>query len=282
MTRKPERAHALKVLGAMPVVCDAYDRARLIKVLADSHSEVVIHLLTDLPERFSPREGTPTTDRLRREGTANLVAAARAAGARRIIAESIAFLYRPGGPGLRNEDDAPWLDAPGPFGRTVAAAVNLEQQVMQAPALDGVILRFGWLYGPGTWYARDGSIAHDVRRGGYPIVGSGRGTWSFIHVDDAASAIVAAAGHDPPGIYNIVDDDPARMNTWLPAFARAIGAPNPPYIHHSLTRSAADGAALTIASQLAGASNAKAKNELGWVPEYSSWRTALGAVQKLA
>jgi nucleoside-diphosphate-sugar epimerase len=277
MTRHPERADALKAMGATPVVCDVYDQARLIAVLADSPSDLVVHLLTDLSARFSPRAGTDTTNRLRREGTYNLLVAARAAGARRVIAESIAFLYRPGGQVLKTEEHPPWLDAPGPFAETVGAVVDLERQVLQAPSLNGTVLRFGWLYGPGTWYAPDGSIAQDVRHRRYPIVGEGRGTWSFVHVDDAATAVLAAANQGRPGIYNIVDDDPAPMRIWLPAFAKALGAPSPPHIHDSLARAAAGSAAAAVASKLAGASNTKAKNELGWMPQYPSWRAALGA-----
>jgi 2-alkyl-3-oxoalkanoate reductase len=277
MTRSPGKAAALKTLGATPVVCDVYDQAQLTAVVRDSPGDVVVHLLTDLPARFNPRDGTTATDRLRREGTRNLLTAAQAAGTRRFIAESIAFLYRPGSPTPRNEQDAPWLDAPGSFAETVRAVIDLERQVQRAPSLDGIILRFGWLYGPGTWYAPDGSIAEDVRHRRYPIVGEGSGTWSFVHADDAASAVLAAAKRGQPGTYNIVDDDPAPMHTWLPAFAQAIGAPNPPHLQNSQARAAAGRPAVAIASQLAGASNTKAKNKLGWMPQYPSWRAGFGA-----
>jgi nucleoside-diphosphate-sugar epimerase len=276
MTRHPERADALKAMGATPVVCNVYDQARLIAVLADFPTDLMVDLLTDLPARFSPHAGSVTTDRLRREGTSNLLTAARAAGTRRVIAESIAFLYRSPGQNLKNEEDAPWLDAPGPFAETVRAVVDLERQVLQAPSLNGTVLRFGWLYSPGTWYAPDGSIAQDVRHRRYPIVGGGRGTWSFVHVDDAAAAVVAAAHKSSPGIFNIVDDDPAPMHTWLPAFAKALGAPSPPHIHDSLARAAIGSAADAIANQLTGASNTKAKNELSWMPQHPTWRSALG------
>lgn len=276
MTRSPEKAAGLKAMGAIPVLCDVYNQAKLIEVLSDSPSDVVVHLLTDLPARFSPRGGTMTTDRLRREGTRNLLEAARAAGARRIIAESIAFLYRPDSPAPKGEEDAPWRDAPGSFAETVRAVIDLERQVRQAPSLDGVILRFGWLYGPGTWYAPDGSIAEDARCHRYPIVGEGRGVWSFVHVDDAASAVLAAVRQGQPGIYNIVDDDPAPMHAWLPAFAQAIGAPEPSRLDDSLVPPA-DRGAIDIASKLVGASNTKAKDELGWTPQYPSWRVGFRA-----
>jgi nucleoside-diphosphate-sugar epimerase len=276
MSRSPERAASLKTMGAIPVVCDVYDQARLHAVLGDSPSDVVVHLLTDLPARHNPRGGTPATNRLRREGTRNLLNAARAAGTQRIIAESIAFLYRPGSPAPKSEKDAPWLDAPGSFAETVLAVVDLEQQVVQAPSLNGIILRFGWLYGPGTWYAPEGSIAHDVHSRRYPVVGEGRGIWSFLHVDDAAGAVLAALTRGQPGIFNIVDDDPAPMHTWLPAFAKAIGAPDAAHMSNSAA-TAVSSASFSIASQLPGASNAKAKRELGWRPQYPSWRSGFGA-----
>ncbi len=278
MTRSPDKAARLTAMGAIPVVCDAYHQAKLTAVLSNSPSDVVVHLLTDLPARLNPAAGTTATNRLRREGTRNLLQAARAAGTRRFIAESIAFLYRPGSPAPKNEQDPPWLDAPGCFAETVRAVVDLEQQVLRAPSLNGVILRFGWLYGPGTWYAPDGSIAWDVRDRRYPVVGEGRGMWSFLHVDDAAAAVFAAAEQGRPGIYNIVDDDPAPMHAWLPAFAKAIGAPKPPHIQNALARPDAGRGTADIASQLAGASNTKAKNELGWKPQYPSWRACLGAL----
>jgi nucleoside-diphosphate-sugar epimerase len=279
MTRSPDKAAGLTATGAIPVVCDVYNQAKLSAILHDSPSDVVVHLLTDLPARFNPRGGTTSTNRLRREGTRNLLIAARAAGTRRVIAESIAFLYRPGSPAPKTEEDAPWLDAPGPFADTVRAAIDLERQVLQAPSLNGIILRFGWLYGPDTWYAPDGSIAQDVRDRRYPVVGEGRGLWSFVHVDDAAAAVLAAAERGQPGIYNIVDDDPAPMHTWLPAFAKAIGAPNPSHIQNPQAHAAIGREALAIASKLAGASNHKAKDELGWAPQYPSWRADFGALE---
>jgi nucleoside-diphosphate-sugar epimerase len=272
MSRSPERAAGLKAMGAAPVLCDAYDQAKLIAVLRGSRSDLVVHLLTDLPARHNPRGGTAATDRLRRDGTRNLLTAAQAAGTRRFIAESIAFLYRPGSPAPKTEEDPPWLDAPGSFAETVRAVIDLEQQILRTPSLHGIILRFGWLYGPGTWYAPDGSIAHAVRRRSYPIIGDGRGTWSFVHADDAASAVVAAARRGQPGIYNIVDDDPAPMRAWLPAFAKAIGAPDPSRTYNPMAGAAVVPAAVAIASQLAGASNTKAKRELGWTPQHPSWR----------
>lgn len=226
MTRSREKAKRIAGLGALPVVCDVYDRERLAESLNASGSDVVVHLLTDLPVRFKPRASTESTNRIRREGTANLLEAARAAGACHFIAQSIAFLYAPAEAGLKREEDPPWIDAPGSFAETVRALLDLEQQVL-ASSMNAVVLRFGWLYGPGTWYAPDGGIGRDVRRRMYPIVGAGSGTWSFLHVADAAHAVIAAVERAQPGVYNVVDDDPAAIHTWLPAFAEAIGAPAP-------------------------------------------------------
>ena len=273
MTRRADRAPLLNAMGATPVICDVFDQTRLTDVVTDSSCDVLIHLLTDLPNRFKPRSSTEPTDHLRRAGTRNLLRAAQAAGVHRVIAESIAFLYRPSGRAPKTEADPPWLDAPGSFGPTVAAALDLERQVCE---LDGVVLRFGWLYGPGTWYAPDGSIARDVNRRRYPIVGEGLGTWSFIHVDDAATAVLAALERGEPGIYNIVDDQPRAMSEWLPAFAAAIGAPRPPRVPTWLARIVAGPAAAELSARLAPATNAKAKAKLDWAPRHRTWFTPRG------
>lgn len=272
LTRSRSRAGQLKSAGAEPVLCDVYDAAALNDAVAKARPEVVIHALTDLPAAFKARSATTATDRLRREGTRNLIGAARSAGARRLIAESIAFLYAPG-PGLAQEDAPAFIDAPGSFADTVAAALDLERQVLAVPGIDGLVLRYGFLYGTGTWYAPEGSIAADVRRRRYPIVGAGEGVFSFVHVDDAASAAVAAAEHGRPGLYNIVDDDPAPMRDWLPAYATALDASAPRHVPARLARLLAGASTAALAVELRGASNAKAKNELQWSPRYPSWRT---------
>jgi nucleoside-diphosphate-sugar epimerase len=317
MTRRPERAAWVSRVGAEACVCDVYDRERLGAAVTDARPDVVIHQLTALPQRYDVRrrDVTVATDRIRRDGTANLVAAARAAGCERVIAQSVALLYRPDAPGaVRTEADPPFLDAPEPFGATVAALLDLERQVLEA---GGVVLRYGWLYGPGTWFAPDGYFSAEVRRRRYPIVGSGEGLWSFVHVADAASAAIQAAesiasgagtagaagagtagaagagtagaagagtagaagagtAGAPGGIFNIVDDDPAPMRDWLPALARTLGARPPWRVPRWVARLAAGRVAAVMATRMPGASNAKARDELGWSPRYPTWRDRLG------
>jgi nucleoside-diphosphate-sugar epimerase len=273
-TRSPEKMKEIAAMGAQPALCDVYDRGKLIQVVGDSRSDVVIHLLTSLPARFQPRSTTAATDRLRREGTGNLLEAARSGGVGRVIAESIAFQYRPGGRVPKTEEDAPWTDAPGSFADTISAVADLEYQVLNTAGIDGIVLRFGWLYGPGTWYAPEGSIGADVKRRRYPIVGDGQGTWSFIHLDDAAAAVRAALSPDRPGaVYNVVDDEPAAVREWLPAFAAATGAPRPLRVPAWLARILAGPTAVALSTRLVGASNARAKAELEWTPRHPSWRT---------
>jgi nucleoside-diphosphate-sugar epimerase len=278
MTRSPERAAWLTRAGAEACVCDVYDRDRLGAAVAEARPEVVIHQLTALPQRYDMRrrDVTAATDRIRREGTANLVAAARAAGCERVVAQSIAFLYRPGdgAPGaLRTEADAPFADAPQPFGAAVAALVDLERQVL---GLDGAVLRYGWLYGPGTWFAPDGHFSAEVRRRRYPIVGNGAGVWSFVHVADAAGAAAQVAESGVTGVFNIVDDDPAPIREWLPELARALSAKPPLRVPRWVARIVAGPVAGVMARQMPGASNAQAREELGWRPRYPTWRERLG------
>jgi nucleoside-diphosphate-sugar epimerase len=276
MTRSPDKTAALAAAGATPVVCDAFDAAALEAAVRAAGPEVIVNELTDLPRSFAPRamaQAYETTSRLRTEATRTLIDAGAASGAKRVIAQSIAFLYAPEGPVVQGEDGRPFTEAPPPFGDAVRALVQMEALVTSTPGIDGVVLRYGALYGPGTWYAAGGSTAEAVRRRRYPIVGDGGGVFSFLHVDDAAAATVAAVAGGAPGVYNIVDDDPARMRDWLPVYAQALGAPAPRRAPEWLARLAAGRAATAMATSLRGASNAKAKRELGWRPQHASWRT---------
>ncbi len=272
MTRREERAEKLRADGAEAVVCDVYDAERLSEVVVAAQPEVVVHLLTALPPRFSPKANLEPTNRVRTEGTRNLLAAAQAAGCRRLVAESVAFLYAPRGERVKHEDAELFLDAPGSFAATVGALVDLECQVGEAEGIEGVVLRYGFLYGPGTYYASDGSAAADTRKRRAPVVGEGTGVFSFVHVDDAASATVAALERGAPGAYNVVDDEPAPLSEWQPAYAQALGAKPPRRVPVWLARLVAGGSAALMATQLRGASNAKAKRELGWQPAHPSWR----------
>jgi nucleoside-diphosphate-sugar epimerase len=269
MTRSDQKAGALRKRGIETHVCDVYDEPGLTRAVADAHPDQIVHLLTDLPHAFNMRryeQQIASTGRLRRVGTANLIAAATAAGVERIVAESIAFVYAPVGDWVKDEQ------APLAHGALPSAADPVADLERQVQAVDGIVLRYGWLYGPGTAYALDGSWASALRRRQLPIVGGGDGVFSFVHVEDAASATVAALEHRGPAIYNVVDDEPAPMRAWAPAFAHAIGAPKPWRAPVWLGRLAAGRLAVEMLSGLRGASNARVKHELDWQPRYASWR----------
>jgi nucleoside-diphosphate-sugar epimerase len=275
MTRREERMGEIRAAGAAPVKCDVFDARELHNALQEAEPEVVAHLLTALPPRIDYRakeDPLAPTNRVRTEGTRNLVAAAQAAGARRIVVESVAFFYAPEGEWVKDETAPLNVGAPGNFGAAAAALAELERQVAEAEGIEGVILRYGWLYGPGTFFDRDGSQTEDALRRRLPVVGHGDGTFSFAHVGDAASATLAAIERGAPGAYNVVDDEPAPMREWVPVFCEAVGAKKPRRVPAWLARIVAGPAAVATATQLRGASNAKAKRELGWAPGHPSWR----------
>jgi 2-alkyl-3-oxoalkanoate reductase len=274
MTRREERAAEIRAAGAEAVVCDVYDARALNRAVRVARPEAVVHLLTALPPRFRPRSNyLAPTNRIRTEGTRNLVAAARQAGARRLVAESVAFFYRPAGGSVKDEEAPLFEEAEPPFREALAAATQLERQVLGAEGLEGVVLRYGWLYGPGTYYGRGGSQAQDTLKRRAPIVGPGSGIFSFVHVEDAAAATVAAVEGGPPGVYNIVDDEPAPLREWLPVYAAALGAKPPRRVPRWLARLVAGGATADAAVAMRGATNEKAKRELGWQPAHPSWRS---------
>jgi 2-alkyl-3-oxoalkanoate reductase len=274
-TRSPQRAAELQASGAKAVVLDALDRSAVHEALAAARPEAVIHQLTALPQRIDPRKverDFVLNDRLRSDGTELLVSAAQAAGTSRIVAQSISFFYAPGPPGTVHVESDPLLSpaqAPAMMKRSTAAVETLERTVLGA---GGLILRYGYFYGPGTAIARDGSMGQDLAKRRMPVVGGGTGVWSLVHIADAAEATVAALKRGGSGAYNVVDDRPARVAEWLPALAAAIGAPKPMRVPAWLARPLAGeyGVATMTASQ--GASNARAKAELGWTPTHPDWR----------
>ena len=274
ITATPANAPLVEREGGRPVVCDALDAGALRDAVAVAAPEVVVSQLTRLPkDDFDPRSiDYGPSNRARHEGGRNLLEAAVAAGTRRFVTQSIAFIYAPEGGWVKSEDDPPWTDPPEPFRSGVEPTLGHERAVLDAPQLDGLVLRYGLLYGPGTWYARDGGTARQVRRRRFPVVGSGEGTFSFIHVEDAAAATVAACERGAPGIYNVTDDEPARLREWLPVYAEALDAKSPRRVPAFLARWIGGRAAIAMATQLRGASNAKARRELGWRPAYASWR----------
>jgi nucleoside-diphosphate-sugar epimerase len=246
-TRAEEKAGVLRTMGAIPVVVDAFDRERLAAAVRTAQPDVVMHQLTDLSARDSAANA-----RMRTEGTRHLVDAARAAGVRRVIAQSIAWAYEPGsGPA----DESVPLDLTAPAPRRILVDGVQALETTAAEVEDAVVLRYGLFYGPGTWYAPDGIIADQVRREEVPADAS---IASFIHVDDAARAALLALDW-PPGIVNIVDDEPASGTIWLPVYAASLGAPAPRV-----------GAGQQRGAR--GATNRRARYDLHWRPTYPSWR----------
>jgi 2-alkyl-3-oxoalkanoate reductase len=274
MTRSEARAEEVRAAGARAAVVDVFDADALEAAMSEAAPEVVIHQLTALPERMNFRNKNlyAGTNRVRTEGTRNLIRGARTAGASRFVSQSIAFAYRPDGGQVKTEDDPLFNEAPAPFAAGVAALQDMEELVLNTEGLDGLVLRYGFFYGPGTHYGPDGSITQDARRRRLPIVGAGTGVFSFIHVDDAADATVAAVERGAPGIYNIVDDEPAPMREWVPALAAAVGAKPPWRVPAWVAKLIAGRQAAGSALELRGASNEKAKRELGWQPAHPSWR----------
>ena len=274
MTRFERRAERVRAQGAEAVVCDAFEAERVERAVVEARPEVVVNQLTDIPRALNPRkfeEQFATNDRLRRDGTRNLMRGAEAAGARRMISQSIAFAYAPADT-LRGEDDPLFTDAPDPWRSSVSAVQALEEGTLRSDRVEGVVLRYGYFYGPGTSYAGDGATAMQVRKRAFPLVAGGTAVYSFIHIDDAALATVAALDHGAPGIYNVVDDDPAPIRDWLPEYAAALEARPPRKVPKLVARIAGGRLGVYMLTGLQGATNDKAKRELGWTPRWPSWR----------
>ncbi len=276
MTRSPGKADSIRAAGAEPVVADALDEDAVMAAVRHAGPEVVVHQLTAIPPRVNLRafeRDFALTNRLRIEGTRHLAAAARATGAGRLVAQSFAgWLYaREGGP-VKTEDDLLDPHPPRALRRALEAIRELEVTVLATQGPEGVVLRYGVFYGPGTSLGEGGSIVEAVRQRRIPVVGRGAGVWSFIHVDDASAATLVALERGAPGIYNIVDDDPAPVGEWLPALAAALGAKPPWRVPALLAWLVVGGHGVELMTRVRGASNAKAKRELGWRPAYASWR----------
>ena len=275
ITRREERLAGLCELGAEPVLCDVFDAGRLGTVVARAEPDAVINELTDLPQSLNPRKLATyyaANNRVRREGTKNLLSAAHGAGVRRFIVQGAAYWYAPTGGPVKTEEAPLYLNAPAPIGPAVETISEVEDAVLSAEGMEGIVLRYGMFYGPETWYAKDGDVGRQVRKRRYPVIGHGEGTYSFIHVDDAASATVAALERARPGIYNVVDDEPAAAAEWMPVYAQALGAKRPPRAPAFLARLIAGDALVTWMLGLRGASNEKIRRETGWHPRYESWR----------
>jgi nucleoside-diphosphate-sugar epimerase len=291
MTRSPTKQDAVRSLGARPVVADALDPDAVAQAVASAEPEVIVHQLTALSGKMSVKDmrhpdrapGAIMTNRLRSEGTDHLLAAGRAVGARRFVAQSFAAFRwaHTGGPVLTEADPLD-PDPPAALRAPITGLLHVERAVTSIEWGEGLVLRYGGFYGPGTSVSRapDAMFAAPVRKRRFPIIGNGDGIWSHIHIDDAAAATVAAVERGAAGIYNIVDDDPAPVREWLPGLARALDAKPPRRIPRWLGRLLAGETATLMMTESRGSSNAKAKRELGWQPRYPSWRQ--GFAQGLA
>jgi nucleoside-diphosphate-sugar epimerase len=283
-TRSAEKAEDLRAQGAVPVVLDVLDAEAVGRAVSEADPDVIVHqatALSDLGNNLRKFDDQfEQTNRLRTVGTDNLLAAARATDAEKFVAQSFAgWPYAKVGSMVKDED-AP-LDASPPANavRTLTAIRHLEERVVGAHGFEGIVLRYGGFYGPGTTLAEGGESVEPIRERGFPIVGSGAGLWSFIHIDDAAGATLAAIERGPRGVYNIVDDEPAPATEWLPYLADLLGAKPPRHVPEWLGRLVAGELVVSMMTDARGASNAKAKRELGWRPIYPSWRE--GFVQAL-
>jgi nucleoside-diphosphate-sugar epimerase len=282
-SRSEERVTALGIPGIVAAVGDAFDAGRLTSAVHGAAPEVVINELTSLPRSASPlaiRRGFAETSRLRSEASGVLVRAARAAGARRVIAQSIAFIYRPG-PGVRTEADPLWTDAGGQIGHLAGSLATLESATLGDDGLEGVVLRYGAFYGPGTYFVPGGLYATMVQHRLLPMPGGGTGLTGFVHVDDAARATVAALD-SPAGVFNVVDDVPAPAAEWMPLLAQLIGAKPPRHISKSVARLVAGNFLVYMLCDQPAVSNQRARTELAWSPAYPDWHTGLAAALKAA
>lgn len=281
MTRTSAKQDLIRGLGARPVVADALDPEGVARAVAEAEPEVVIHQLTAIDASRFGRSLDKTfalTNRLRTEGTDHLLAAANAVGARRFIAQSFAGwpFERTGGP-IKTEEDPLQASPPKTVSETLGAIKYLEATVTGAEGIEGLALRYGGFYGPGTSLAvnPDSEQVEMVRKRRFPIVGNGAGIWSLVHIHDAAAATAAAVEGGEPGLYNVVDDEPAPVSVALPELARVIGAPPPRRIPRWLGRLLAGEGMTIMMTEVRGASNAKAKRELGWELRYPSWRLGI-------
>ena len=273
-TRSAAKAPLLESLGATPVVVDALDELAVRAAVKALRPDALMNQLTSLPRRYNPRRLGPwykATSLLKVSSTRILLRAAAEVGAKRFVYQSIAFLYALMGPNVVDEKAPLALDAHEPFGGLVRATAEGERIATTADGIVGVVLRYGQLYGPGTYFAHDGDFARQARSRMLPIVGGAGGIISFLHVDDAAMSAIAALELGS-GVYNIADDEPASSREWIPAFCKELDAPQPWSVPAWLIRIAAGDFAARLLTEGRGASNAKAKRELSWIPSRPTWR----------
>ncbi|MEU5731129.1 NAD(P)-dependent oxidoreductase [Streptomyces antimycoticus] len=272
LVREPSRAAGLDLDGV--VVADALEAEAVRAAVLSARPDVVVHQLTAL--RGPTAEGFEPTARLRTEGTAHLIAAAEAAGAERMVAQSIAFATAPRGGPVLTEDAPLYVDAPDSgWALTTRAIAELERRILAAAHLSGTVLRYGTLYGPGTLYHRAGAIGGAVARGRLPLPEPAAGITSFLHVEDAARAAVCAVEADTDGVFNVADDDPAEAAVWLPEYARLLGAPPPRTVPAQLAERLLGWLTSYQLTAMRGAANDRVRQALNWKATVSSWRTRL-------
>jgi nucleoside-diphosphate-sugar epimerase len=274
MTRSASKQQRLRDLGAEPVGADALDADQVAEAVGRAQPDVIVHQLTSIGpmdlRHFD--QAFAMTNRLRREGTDHLLSAGQAVGVRRFVAQSFFAAYeRVGGP-VKTEEDSFGVGAAKEMRQTVAAIKHVEDAVLAASWTEGIVLRYGGFYGPATSLGPDGEQTEAVRQRKFPVVGDGGGVWSFIHIADAAEATVAAIEHGRRGVYNVVDDEPAQVAEWLPELARTLGAKKPMHVPRFVGRLLTGEIGVAMMTELRGASNAKARRELGWAPAHASWR----------
>ena len=274
MTTSETRARILEGQGASVAIVDAFDAAAVEAALRQSKAEVVIDELTSLPKEQSEMPKYAAGDRkLRIEGGGNLFRAAIATGVRRYLQQSSGFFLKAEKGALADESSPLDVNASPGVAASSRTYTELETRLFSSNAIEGVALRYGFFYGPKTWYHPGESAANMVMRQQTPVVGMGQGISSFVHIYDAAIATVEALTAEA-GVYNVVDDDPSPQNLWLPAFARFVGAPAPPHVSEAEVKAMAGDDAVYYATRLSGASNAKAKRVLGWNPRQLEWLQA--------
>jgi len=271
LVRSPKGAAAIKAERVDEVVADALDARSVLEAVRHIKPDAIINELTSLPKHYTPDEmkaAAPRDKEVRVKGNANLLAAARAADCRRYVLQSSGFWYAPG-PGLADETASFAFDASPGIAAGCRTYADLEA-VAQQSGLQAVLLRYGFFYGPGTWFSQEGDVGEQVRRREAPVIGKGEGIWNWVHIDDAAAATCAALSADP-GVYNVVDDQPIAQSVWLPAFARFVGATEPPTVSEEQALKNAGPDTVYYATKLRGASNQKAKRQLAFRPRPLEW-----------
>jgi nucleoside-diphosphate-sugar epimerase len=281
MTRHESKQAMLTEMGAVPVVADALDGGQVIQAVGAAQPEVIVHQLTALSGwgMRALKRGAALTNRLRTEGTDHLLSAGKEVGVRRFVAQSNYALYERTGGRVKTEEDPLDPAPPGKLREGLAAMRHLEDAVLGAEWTEGIVLRYGGFYGPGTNLSPGGALFEMIRKRRFPLIGDGGGVWSFIHITDAATATAAAVEHGGRGVYNVVDDDPAPVAEWLPYLTHLLSGKQPRRMPKLVVRLVAGEGGVVMMTDARGASNAKAKRELNWQPAHLSWRQGFAAVE---